>query len=102
MHCEKRVHAGAGPHPVLRRLVRLDAVAVLGILRESLTGWDALDTDLYEAAGRPPPTVANCSATQVRCEESQLGVAPLITLHYEHLRCNMGSSLIHEYLSNDH
>lgn len=31
------------PHPALRCLCRLDAPAVLGLLREALAGWDALE-----------------------------------------------------------
>jgi len=42
--------ARAGPHPVLRRLLQKDAAATLGILDESLTGWDALEADLRSAA----------------------------------------------------
>ena len=62
-----RFPRGAGPHPVLKRLIALDSKAVLGILRESLTGWDALDSDLYEAAGRRGPAGGGSrSATQVR------------------------------------
>ena len=56
----------AGPHPVLRQLLHTDAAVTLGILDESLAGWDALDADLRAAAGLP--TVedgAGRSATQV-------------------------------------
>ncbi|KAL3136710.1 hypothetical protein ABBQ38_005943 [Trebouxia sp. C0009 RCD-2024] len=39
-----------GPCPVLRRLITFDPGAVLGVLQQSLAGWDALETDLLEAA----------------------------------------------------
>ena len=56
----------AGPSPVLRLLVQLDAAAVLCILRECLTGWDALDSELMLALGRSAPAEgASRSATQV-------------------------------------
>lgn len=51
---------------MLKRLLALDSVAVLRILRESLTGWDALDDDLYASSGRRAPAGGGSrSATQV-------------------------------------
>ena len=63
---------------MLKRLVKLDSVAMLGILRESLTGWDALDADLHEALGRSPaPAGVPRSATQVRAAPAQGTVTQL-------------------------
>ena len=52
---------------MLRRLLQTDAAATLGVLDESLAGWDALDADLRAAAGLPAlDDGAGRSATQVR------------------------------------
>lgn len=58
----------AGPHPALRRVLAVDAAAVLAILAEALAGWDALASDLATAAalGPAPSGAQACSATQVR------------------------------------
>ncbi len=51
---------------MLRRLLHTDAAATLGILDETLAGWDALDADLRAAAGLPTPEDGGGrSATQV-------------------------------------
>lgn len=57
-----------GPHPALRRLVAVDAAAALAVLQGGLVGWDALDSDLLEAAASvaaaPPGGATARSATQ--------------------------------------
>ncbi len=52
---------------MLRRLLQTDAAATLGILDESLTGWDALEADLRSAASLAAVADGEGrSATQVR------------------------------------
>ena len=57
-----------GPHPALRVLAALDAGAAFAVVGEALAGWDALASELREAAGLPPaPSTdagGDCSATQ--------------------------------------
>ncbi|KAK9840784.1 hypothetical protein WJX81_004448 [Elliptochloris bilobata] len=57
-----------GPHPALRVLAALDAGATFAVVAEALAGWDALASELREAAGLPPAPSDNaagdCSATQ--------------------------------------
>ena len=56
---------------MLRRLLQTDAAAMLGILDESLTGWDALEADLRSTAGLAAVADGEGrSATQVRSHHS--------------------------------
>lgn len=59
----------AGPHAALRRVVAVDPAAALSVLQEGLVGWDALDSDLLEAAAScvvaPPAGAPARFATQV-------------------------------------
>ncbi len=42
-----------GPHPALRSLLAVDVAAAVSVLGAAVEGWDAVETDLREAAGRP-------------------------------------------------
>ena len=67
---ERLAAALPGPHPALRVLAALDAGAAFAVLGEALAGWDALASELREAAGLPPvpsdDAAGDCSATQAR------------------------------------
>ena len=86
------LRARAGPHPVLRWLLQADAAATLGILDESLTGWDALEADLRSAASLAAVADGEGrSATQVQwC----IGNTCLLTAELGHGQyCGMHHSL---------
>ena len=58
---------------MLRRLLHTDAAATLGILDESLTGWDALEADLRSAASLAAVEDGEGrSATQVCARDSSV------------------------------
>ncbi|GLI64518.1 hypothetical protein VaNZ11_007787 [Volvox africanus] len=42
----------AGPHPALQVLLSIDVAAAVSVLGSAVAGWDAVETDLREAAGR--------------------------------------------------
>ncbi|GIL71113.1 hypothetical protein Vretifemale_1731, partial [Volvox reticuliferus] len=43
----------AGPHPALQVLLSVDVAAAVSVLGSAVAGWDAVETELREAAGRP-------------------------------------------------
>lgn len=64
-------HAGsltlADPHPALQLLLRVEVAATLTVLAEATDGWDAVETDLRAAAGKPAEELESVLvATQVR------------------------------------
>ena len=67
----------SGPHPALRRLVAFDAAASLAVLQGGLVGWDALDSDLLDAAAAcaeaPSGAATARSATQASTAAWQWG-----------------------------
>jgi hypothetical protein len=78
------VSCGAsGSHPALRRLVAFDAAASLAVLQGGLVGWDALDSDLLDAAAAcaapPPGAAAARSATQVATQAPTAALPRLVT-----------------------
>lgn len=55
------------PHPGLQLLLAVDVPATITVLAEATAGWDAVDTDLRAAAGKPSAEqVSVLVATQVR------------------------------------
>lgn len=56
------------PHPALQLLLSVDVPAVVAVLSEMTGGWDAVETDLRAAAGKPAAELESVLvATQVRC-----------------------------------
>lgn len=54
------------PHPALQLLLRVDVPAVVAVLSEATSGWDAVETDLRAAAGKPASELESVLvATQV-------------------------------------
>jgi hypothetical protein len=55
------------PHPALQLLLSVDVPAVVAVLAEATAGWDAVETDLRAAAGKPASELESVLvATQVR------------------------------------
>lgn len=55
------------PHPGLQLLLAVDVPATITVLAEATAGWDAVDTDLRAAAGKPTAEQESVLvATQVR------------------------------------
>jgi hypothetical protein len=54
------------PHPALQLLLSVDVPAVVAVLAEATAGWDAVETDLRAAAGKPASELESVLvATQV-------------------------------------
>jgi hypothetical protein len=54
------------PHPALQLLLSVDVPAVVAVLAEATAGWDAVETDLRAAAGKPASALESVLvATQV-------------------------------------
>jgi hypothetical protein len=51
------------PSPVLRYLCQMDAPAVLGVLRDGLKGWDALESDLVDLSPELGPLILSNSSS---------------------------------------
>eukprot|EP00879_Flechtneria_rotunda_P025668 GHRR01027302.1.p1 GENE.GHRR01027302.1~~GHRR01027302.1.p1 ORF type:complete len:146 (+),score=63.48 GHRR01027302.1:865-1302(+) len=61
------VMAITDPHPALQLLLSVDVSAVMAVLSEATFGWDAVETDLRAAAGKPAEQLESVLvATQVR------------------------------------
>lgn len=59
------------PHPALRLLLSVDAPAAVALLSEVTGGWDAVETDLRAAAGKPAEELERVLvATQVRARSA--------------------------------
>jgi hypothetical protein len=57
------------PHPALQLLLSVDVPAVVAVLAEATAGWDAVETDLRAAAGKPASELESVLvATQVRVQ----------------------------------
>jgi hypothetical protein len=55
------------PHPALQLLLAVDVPATITVLAEATSGWDAVETDLRAAAGKPTTELDSVLvATQVR------------------------------------
>lgn len=54
------------PHPALQLLLAVDVPATITVLAEATAGWDAVETDLRAAAGKPTTALESVLvATQV-------------------------------------
>jgi hypothetical protein len=54
------------PHPALRLLLAVDVAATIQVLAQATEGWDAVETDLRAAAGKPAEELESVMvATQV-------------------------------------
>lgn len=54
------------PHPALQLLLAVDVPATITVLAEATAGWDAVETDLRTAAGKPTTELESVLvATQV-------------------------------------
>lgn len=55
------------PHPALQLLLAVDVPATITVLAEATAGWDAVETDLRAAAGKPTTELESVLvATQAR------------------------------------
>lgn len=64
------------PHPALQLLLAVDVPATITVLAEATAGWDAVETDLRAAAGKPTSELESVLvATQVSCGSGGVCVA---------------------------
>jgi hypothetical protein len=65
------VYGLSDPHPALQLLLSVDVPAVVAVLAEATAGWDAVETDLRAAAGKPASELESVLvATQVRLTDA--------------------------------